>query len=223
MAEKYGTIPKRFTKAWWEYFWLYYKWYVIIPALIIIAIASTVYSNITAPKYDVTLTYAGKNVFSESAAKKLTSALSPLCEDIDSNGEKALSFVQLQISNDSVDPQYAMAMNTKLQLAFAEDATYIFILDKENAMRYVGEKDDDCVYAPLDNWLSAEISEDDIFSAHGKGYGVNLSEYKLFKDVGMDLTDHYLFIRYYPRKDQIEKQLDGYNAAIKLANSLLSE
>ena len=116
-----------------------------------------------------------------------------------------------------------MAMNTKLQLAFAEDATYIFILDKENAMRYVGEKDDDCVYAPLDNWLSAEISEDDIFSAHGKGYGVNLSEYKLFKDVGMDLTDHYLFIRYYPRKDQIEKQLDGYNAAIKLANSLLSE
>jgi hypothetical protein len=223
MAEKYGTIPKRFTKAWWEYFWLYYKWYVIIPALIIAAIVSTVYSNITAPKYDVTLTYAGKNVFSEDSAEKLTAALSPLCEDIDGNGEKALSFVQLHISNDSVDPQYDMAMNTKLQLAFAEDETYIFILDEENAMRYVGEKADDCVYAPLDDWLSAEISDNDIFSAHGKRYGVNLSEHKLFKDMGMDLSDHYLFIRYYPRKDQIEKQLDGYNAAIKLANSLLSK
>ena len=25
MAEKYGDMPKRFTKKWWEYFWDYYN------------------------------------------------------------------------------------------------------------------------------------------------------------------------------------------------------
>ena len=29
MAEKYGTVPKKFTSAWWEYFWDYYKWHTI--------------------------------------------------------------------------------------------------------------------------------------------------------------------------------------------------
>ena len=32
MAEKYGEIPPRFTRAWWNYFWYYYKWRVVITA-----------------------------------------------------------------------------------------------------------------------------------------------------------------------------------------------
>ena len=29
MAEKYGVKPKIFTKEWWPYFWMYYKWHTI--------------------------------------------------------------------------------------------------------------------------------------------------------------------------------------------------
>ena len=43
MAEKYGTIPKRFTPEWWEYFWMYYKVHTIAITLVILAVAITVY------------------------------------------------------------------------------------------------------------------------------------------------------------------------------------
>lgn len=223
MAEKYGVVPKKFTRDWWEYFWMYYKWHTIITALVIVVTASTIYSSVTAEKFDLTLTYAGKNVYSDEVSQKVEEGLSPLCEDIDENGEKSLFFSQLNISDEMTDPQYTMAMNTKLQLAFGEDETYIFILDKATAERYRGETADECVYAPLEDWLTADIADAATFSAHGRNYGVDLSDCKLFKDLGMDVSEHYLFIRYYPRKDQIKKQLDGYNAAIELANKILSE
>lgn len=221
MAEKYGTVPPKFTRAWWEYFWMYYKWHTIAAAFIILLIIITTYQNLTAPEYDLTVTYAGEVLFSEEMSQKIEEELSPLCKDVDENGENSVAFSPLHISLDATDAEYTMAMNTKLQLALAEDETYLFILDKENAMRYQGEDATDCVFAPLDNWLTAEVSKDSLFSAHGKGYGVAVSECKVFSDLGIDLKDHYVFMRYYPRKDQIKKQLAGYEAAVELANAIL--
>ena len=67
MAEKYGTIPEKFTKAWWAYYWEYYRWYVIVPLVIIIAIGATIYSKVTEEKFDTTLIYAAnKPVFQTS-------------------------------------------------------------------------------------------------------------------------------------------------------------
>jgi len=221
MAEKYGTVPKRFTSDWWEYFWMYYKWHTIATVFVVLLIAITIYQNITAPKYDLTLTYAGPIAFAEKTSQKIEEGLSPLCKDVDENGETSVAFSPLHISMDLADAEYTMAMNTKLQLAFAEDETYLFILDKENAQRYQGEDADDCVFAPLSDWLSTEVSENAVFSAHGKGYGVAVSECKFFNDLGIDLKDHYIFMRYYPRKDQLKKQLAGYEAAVELANTII--
>jgi len=38
--------------------------------------------------------------------------------------------------------------------------------------------------------------------------------------MNIDFTDHYLVIRYYPRKDQIEK-MSEHDAAVELANKIL--
>ena len=92
MAEKYGTIPKKITKEWWEYFWTYYKWHIIIPFAIILMIVSTIYSQINAEKFDVILTYAGKMNYSQEMTEKLEKELSPLCSDVDGNGKKSLLF-----------------------------------------------------------------------------------------------------------------------------------
>lgn len=221
MAEKYGTVPPKFTRAWWEYFWMYYKWHTLATAFILLLIIITTYQNLTAPKYDITVTYAGKVIFSEEMSHKIEEELSPLCIDVDENGENSVAFSPLHISTDAADAEYAMAMNTKLQLSLAEDETYLFILDKENAMRYQGDDNSTCVFAPLDNWLTTKVSKEALFSAHGKDYGVDVSEIKVFNDLGIDLKDHYVFMRYYPRKDQLKKQLAGYEAAVELANTIL--
>ena len=221
MAEKYGTVPKKFTKEWWEYFWMYYKWHTISIFVAIVVIGFSVYSSITAVKYDLTLTYAGEELSYDETAKKLEDTLSPLCKDIDENGESSIFLSRINVDFDSLDYEYLSAMITKLDLAFSADETYLFILNKNIADRYKGENADKAAFAPLADWLTADISDMNTYSAHGEEYGVDLSNLKIFKDLGIDMTDHYLFMRYRPRKNQENKQLKGYNAAIDLANKIL--
>ncbi len=223
MAEKYGTIPKKFTKKWWEYFWMYYKWYAILTVLVVVSLWSIIHHVVTAEKYDLTLTYAGKVPFSDEVVQKIENTLSPLCEDIDENGEISTRFSHLNIDFDTMDSQYLMAMITRLSVAFVEDETYLFILNKENADRYKGESSDRSAFAPLSDWLTADISGMNTYSAHGKEYGVDISNLKIFKDLGIDMSDHYLFMKSYPRKNQEKKHLKGYNGAIDLANKMLAE
>ena len=222
VAEKYGTIPQKFTRDWWGYFWLYYKWHTISIIFAIAIIGSCVYSSITAEKFDLTLTYAGETHYTDEATEKIESTLSPLCEDIDGNGEASLYFSQLNIDLNSSDTKYLMAMLTKLDFAIGEGETYLFILNKESADRYKDESSGQSAFAPLSDWVTADISGLDTYSVNEVDYGVDISNAKIFKDMGLDVSDLYLFMRYYPRKDQVEKQLKGYNASINLANKILA-
>ncbi len=225
MAEKYGELPEKFTKAWWGYYWEYYRWYVIIPLVIIVAVGLTIYAKVNETKYDTTLTYAANNFIIEEKEEDLTASLSKLCEDVDGNGEKSLFLSQIWIDNNAEqeDIEYARVMATKLQLSFAVDEKYIYIMDKDAAELYVGELEEECPYAPLETWAKNIPENAQLFSAHGKNYGICLSDNKLLEGYGMDLSDHYLFIRYYPRKDQLKKQIKGYEGAITLANKILAE
>lgn len=224
MAEKYGDLPEKFTKAWWGYYWEYYKWYVIIPLVLIIAVGATVYVKLTEPKYDLTLTYAANNIISPEDEQKLSGKLSEICEDVDKNGEKSLFFGQLLINSNpsQEDIEYSRATATKLQLSFAEDEKYIYIMDKEAAQLFIGTTPEESPYAPVENWAENLPEDTEFFTAHGINYGVSLSGNKFFEGYGIDLDNHYVIIRYYPRKDQLKKQLDGYKAAINLANTIIS-
>ena len=71
MAEKYGTIPPKFTREWWKYFWDYYKVHTIVTVILVAAVALTVYSKATAPKYDLTLCYAGASVLNEQTEEAI--------------------------------------------------------------------------------------------------------------------------------------------------------
>ena len=225
MAEKYGTIPPKFTKAWWEYFWMYYKWHTIITAFVIIAIVSTVYQTLTAPKYDVTLMYAGKNMYNEETSMKIQEVLSPLCVDADENGEKALLFSQLFIDfTNHSDVEYLQAILTKLQISLAEDDVYLYVMDKDIAQYCMGNDTENAVFAPVSDWLDADITDKETYNVNGIDYGVSLDECAFFGGNDIDyFKNHYLFLRYYPRKDQIKRQLAGYKASTKLANQILSK
>ena len=56
--EKYGTIPPRFTKGWWEHYWTYYKFHFLGALFAIFAIVSVVHSCATQVHYDLQIQYA---------------------------------------------------------------------------------------------------------------------------------------------------------------------
>lgn len=223
MAEKYGTIPKTFTKDWWEYFWTYYKWYVLVPVFIIIAIVFTVAEKNSLEKYDLTLTYAGSSYFNEDTSAKIEEEFSAYCPDLDEDGEKKISFIQYNFTGETSDIEYEQALNNKLYLSLAEEQNFILIMNKEYAQRFAGDDSASSVFAPLGDWLDTPYEGKKVFSANGKTYGIALSEIPFFKELGADYEDHYLFIRFYPRKDQLEDFIDGYEAAIKVANEICKQ
>ncbi len=225
MAEKYGTIPKKFTPEWWEYFWMYYKVYVIVGIFILITGAVTVYQILSTPKYDITITYAGNSAFTDAVSDKVMSSLSPMCKDVDKNGKKALNFTQINLSPEQ-GMEYASSMQSKLFLSLSEKESYIYILDEATAKQYI-KSEKDSSFAPLGDWYKGEIDESHLFIASdGTSFGVKLTEcaafQKIAKETGTDFSGNYLFLRYYPREDQIEKQLAGYKAAAELAAKLIT-
>ena len=220
MAEKYGTIPPKFTKAWWEYFWLYYKWHTIITLFVIICIAFTFYQRITTEKYDVTLTYAGYSTFPEETVEEISSSLSPLCEDVDENGEKRLRFSNITFLEDDSNPNYNMAMYTKLQLSLSSDEVYLYIIDKNLIDAFLGDNALSSAFEPVENWYKGTVNSETAFSKFGKVYGINVSECKTLKNILKEPENHYLLMRYYPTDNQ-KKQLKGYNAASKLGTQII--
>ncbi len=222
MAEKYGTVPKRFTKEWWSWFWMYYKIHTIGVIFVLFLIVLTLTDSITSEKYDITLTYAGRRYYDSSAQAKVEEILSPLCEDLDGNGKNSLQFLSYDVDLESKDLQYLEARKLKIDTSLSDGKTYLFIMDKEMAELYKYENADDIVFAPLDDWVAADISEFNTYEVHGKAYGVDISNLKIFKDAGVDTSGMYLYMRYYPREDQKNEHLKGYNASIDLANKILS-
>lgn len=223
MAEKYGTIPKKFTPEWWEYFWMYYKTRVILISLFILVISITVYQVLTSPTYDITLTYAGNRAFSDDICDKITETLSPMCDDVDKNGEKSFKFSQINLSGG--DASYNSGMDSKLFLSISEEDIYIYILDPQTAAQYIKTEKDTC-FVPVSDWYSGDLKDMSTYDADGLAFGIELTDCAVFnemtKNTDADLSGNYLFVRYYPREDQIEEQLPGYNAAKKLAKKLVT-
>ncbi len=224
MAEKYGTIPKKFTPEWREYIWMYYKSYILAALFIIVLAAVTIYQFVTAPKYDLTIAYAGNITLTEDMSDKVSKKISPYCDDLDKNGKKSVNLQQFN-TNSKSDLEYATAMMQKLDLMLTDDEVYIYILDEALAKRNIGEKPEDSAFATLDKWLDADIDSLETLDFNGASYAVKLTDCKVFKDlekgINANFSDKYLFIRYYPRKDQSE-QLAGWKASVKLANKLIN-
>ena len=220
MAEKYGTIPPRFTKEWWSYFWLYYKWHTIITLFILACILTAVYQNITAIKYDLTVAYAGYHSFSDEKAEEISDILSTVCEDVDENGEKNVYFSTLSFMPDNNDPEYNMALYSKLQLNLVADEVYLYIMEESLIDSFIGDIAEYATFEPLENWYKGTVNPETAFSRFETVYGVPVSECKLLKDLDGNFENHYLVLRYSPREDQ-KNQFAGYEAAKKMAAEII--
>lgn len=218
MAEKYGEIPPRFTKQWWDYVWYYYKWHITITVLAIIIASVTMVQCATRTRYDMTVVYAGHMNYSDDEIIRLQELLSEHITDIDENGEKNVMFMPLMFADNPGSEEYDYAMQTKLDLSFTDDYTFIYLMDKSEAELYLQRESIADTFENTD--LYAENTEAEILRASdGTGYAVNLRNSALLKNNNIYCEDLYILIA--KNNDDNEKGAISHGDALNTARELI--
>lgn len=218
MAEKYGEIPPRFTKQWWDYVWYYYKWHITITVLAIIIASVTMVQCATRTRYDMTVVYAGHMNYSDDEIIRLQELLSEHITDIDENGEKNVMFMPLMFADNPGSEEYDYAMQTKLDLSFTDDYTFIYLMDKSEAELYLQRESIADTFENTD--LYAENTDAEILRASdGTGYAVNLRNSALLKNNNIYCEDLYILIA--KNNDDNEKRAISHEDALNTARELI--
>lgn len=218
MSEKYGEVPPKFTKKWWEYFWDYYKWHVIITAAAVLIASVTIVQCATRPKYDMNVVYAGHMNYSEEEINKLKNIISERISDIDKNGEKSVLLSTLVFADSAGSEEYDYAIQTKLDLTFTDDCSFIYLMDKANVDAQMQKEVIGQIYDSTDSFIDS--SSDNVIKANDdKGYAVNLKDSQLLKENGIYCDDLYILIRHNYKND--EKNTQAHEDSLNVAEALI--
>lgn len=223
--EKYGEIPKRFTKAWWSYFWDYYKWRVIGIAAVIILILGTAVQCALKVRYDMIVTYAGDKVFTDESIKRLETGMADDIDDITGNNKKDVDIRQITIAKEgtaNAASEYNYGMLTKLDLEFTAGDSYLYLFSKQEMNRIMLRESPAQLFDCVDDWALSPVDSSMTGKSKGKPYVVNLKGNAYFENLGFSTDDLYLAVKSVRESDQnkpkVQKQHDN---AVKLANQIL--
>ncbi|MEE0944234.1 MAG: hypothetical protein UIM24_02115 [Clostridia bacterium] len=226
--EKYGEVPKKFTKKWWEYFWDYYKWHTIAILFALMLVAVIVHQYTTQIRYDTTITVSGGHGLSEGLLEIVEVDLAEVAEDINGDGEKHVMIQQL-ISPPAAegaprDAQYEIAVATKVMAEFAAGESCVFFLSKDEVNKYLNDTRNDGVFVPVEEYAETMPDKSRLMSAKGIAYAVNLGACRYFTEKGIDASEYYLMIRN-PRYNETddEKAIKRTESAKKIAAYIIAE
>ena len=212
--EKYGQIPKKFTAAWFDYVWEYYKWHIIAVVAIVSAIIYTCYIFATRTVYDLQICFAGNNIITEEAQEKLIAALSEKIEDVNGDGEKNVQILEYSVSPSSTDGEFVIAMETKFQLELQASDTYLYIVSKDRADYLLNNAQFEGLFAPTTEWCQKE-SED--------GFFVPANEGNMLTESGILYSDLNVTVRNFIAGQDDEKDAAFRNNAILAAKAITGE
>lgn len=218
MAEKYGEIPQRFTKAWWEYCAYYYKWHVIITLAAIVIAAVTIVQCATRTRYDMTVVYAGHKSYSEEEVARFQELASQYVTDIDENGECNVMLMPLMFVDNPGSEEYDYAIQTKLDMSFTDKYTYVYLMDRAEAELYLNREniadtfEDFTFYAP-------DASGEVLFAPDGVGYAVSLTDSAPLKNNDIYCEDLFVLVAKNNRDDA--KSMLAHDDAIITARKLI--
>lgn len=219
MAEKYGTVPPRWTKEWWEYFWYYYKWRVIIIAFAVICVAFTSVQCAMKEKYDLNITYAGHKIYTEEAIESLRDGVKEYIDDVDGNGKKSVFFQQLNFMGTAGSEEYDYASQMKLDLEFHNDCSFLYLYDASELETMVGRESASDIYVPVTEWADIMPGEGLVYSKDGVPYAVNLRDSGFLAQKDFYREDLYLLVRQNYKDD--EKNISAWNSSVRIANNLI--
>lgn len=221
MAEVYGEKPKKFTREWWPYFWMYYRWHTIIAVVAIIGAIMGIYQKMTEIKYDLDIVYRSQSLYiGENGEAELIDALLPFMTDANDDGEVHLYLNQINLSSDPAQEFTNVDIRMKHDVEFTNPTFFLYIYDsKEIDMIEVSYSLAE-MFMPAELW--AENLPEDINVRLGNdnvAYGVSLKDSKIMAECGIDSDDLYVFVR----SDAIGKDNNeiAKTNAMKLANELI--
>ena len=219
--EKYGEIPKRFTKNWWEYFWDYYKIHTIATVVAVVAIASTISQCVNKIDYDLSIVTAGLPTLSQVGDETLCTALSELCDDIDGKDGTNVYISQIPMGVEGTDPEYeaTLMQSFLIELGFGEG--YIYLFSNECADSYLNRDDVVDSFLPVSDWGIGDIDLEGrkIKLYMGEVYALGMEGNSYLEDAGINTADCYMMVRYprYNEKDdeQALKRFENAKIAAK--------
>lgn len=210
--ERYGVKPKKFTAAWFDYVWEYYKLHIIAVVLIVAAIIYTVIAFSTRTYYDFNICFAGETLLTDESKQKLSDVLKENLKDVNGDGEINIKIDDYSIGKNTQDGEYIAAMQTRLYLELQAGEAYIFVLSEDNAWRLKNDSATEGLFDDASNWAE-----------NGKeGEYVKIEESKILNDAGILYENSYIAVRNFiydegNDEDQIQRE-----NAIDAANVILA-
>lgn len=224
--EKYGTVPPKFTKAWWSYFWEYYKIHTISIAVAAVAVGTSLYQCATKTEYDLTLSYVGNQSIGEESQQIISQNLSSSLDEITGNDQIDILYMNYTIDpGDDVvgaDAEYNYAMQVKFTAELQIGVSDVYIMSAENAKK-------DSVYSDcfidVSELSDKHYSEDEVLKdENGKIYAVSLKNSRILNDSGVDTSELYLVVRdLYEKNEKKEEYILNHENSLKAAALLLEE
>lgn len=223
--ERYGVMPKRFTKAWWEHFWYYYKWRVLMIAFALFVVIVSCVQCATKIKYDMTISYVGEKYYHEQNLDVFKAAVSKIIDDKNGDGEKNVNVMQMTIATDdsaAAGTEYNSAMMTKEAVEFQAGETYLFFFSRQELDRLLNRDSAEQIFVETTDIFDGDIAEDRIVYKGDKPYAVLVEGSRFLEENKFYNKEVYMAIRCMREsdKDDTEEKI-AYNNAVKLANHII--
>ena len=228
VMEKYGTVPPKFTKEWWSYFWMYYKWQTIGISFAVLAIIVTLVQCATNIKYDTNIVFAQPVGYETERMEGISAELAQSVDDITGDNEKHIftSSMQLNSLEDAMKgDQYAYAMVSKLNLEIQTGESYVFIMTKKLFEEFSANGIVADCFEPAENFVPEGFDGSKILSTEqAQGYAVSLEGNRFLEERGIQTQDLCLMVKtLYQVNQDDEKHQALYENAKKAAAYLLSQ
>ena len=218
--ERYGTVPKKFTKDWWPYFWDYYKWRVIGIALAIVIIVVTCVQCATREKYDFHVLYTGRMTFSDNHVETIQNALNERIEDVDGDGKTNIFFHQLKVSGDAMNAEYDYGISQRFDIEVMSGDAALFFLSEEELNKILGAEMYDYAFVPVADWAQQPVPKSETVDQNGVPTAVNLKNSPFLNAIGFYTDDLYMLVRIKVYGDD-EINQKRYDAAVEAANIMI--
>lgn len=220
MAERYGTIPKIFTKEWWPYFWMYYKWHTIAVVAVVGAIVMTAVQMSQNKISDFTINYIGIRNSDENTELKLQEEIEKLISDIDENGETNADIRYVAIGTGEVMSEVEYAMVMKHDVELTDKNSYLYLYEEAPAKMLLGREGSEDVYVNVEEWYGGNIDEVITYkSVSGKPIALSVEGNQFLENMGIDTKGLYLALKAEYSKEEINTK--SYKEALGVVDAIL--
>ena len=220
MAEKYGEVPKIFTKEWFEYFWDYYKIHTMVVLAVFVAVVYTVHHYVTAPEYEFNISYSAEADIPYEEEELFRNKLCEFVTDSDGDGKDGVSIIQNSFVPGMEDVQVEQAMIIRMQLEMTNEDTIVYILSEDKLKYMVDSPEMEGVFIPVSEWLDSEVDENKIYVSNNNACLIRLNGSKMLEQYKIKSDNLYIGIRSYSEEvsDEMKEKIAD---AKRIANAIV--